>query len=129
MRRVLAVLAAAAVVAPLTACTKTIRTDMVDSTVFTPPGFEQVLFIQAGFGCDQHGQDATKAAGYLADVCAKIVARTQKLVDERNAAAQLLPGRLAGYWLLAAAGCWVLLAAAGCWRLLAAGCCCCCCCC
>ena len=37
MRRVLAVLAAAAVVATLTACTKTIRTDMVDSTVFTQP--------------------------------------------------------------------------------------------
>ena len=26
-----------------------------------PSGFEQVLFIETGSGCDQHGQDATKA--------------------------------------------------------------------
>lgn len=27
-----------------------------------PPGFERVLIVEAGWGCDQHGQNATKAA-------------------------------------------------------------------
>lgn len=30
-------------------------------TVHCPPDLQQVLFVQTGFGADQHGQDATKA--------------------------------------------------------------------
>ena len=30
--------------------------------VFAPPGFTRVLFAECGFGADQHGQRATKAA-------------------------------------------------------------------
>ena len=29
--------------------------------VVTRPGFEQVLFVEMGWGADQHGQNATKA--------------------------------------------------------------------
>ena len=30
--------------------------------IFAPRGFERALFAECGFGADQHGQDATKAA-------------------------------------------------------------------
>lgn len=30
--------------------------------VYAPDGMERVLFSECGFGADQHGQDATKAA-------------------------------------------------------------------
>ena len=33
----------------------------LSSEVVTRPGFEQVLFIEMGWGADQHGQNATKA--------------------------------------------------------------------
>ncbi|TFJ86734.1 hypothetical protein NSK_001822 [Nannochloropsis salina CCMP1776] len=33
-----------------------------DVTVSSVEGMQQLLFVQMGFGCDQHGQDATKAA-------------------------------------------------------------------
>ena len=31
------------------------------ATTTARPGFERVLFVEFGWGCDQHGQDATKA--------------------------------------------------------------------
>mmetsp|Transcript_7900 Transcript_7900/g.29235 ORF Transcript_7900/g.29235 Transcript_7900/m.29235 type:complete len:211 (+) Transcript_7900:53-685(+) len=33
-----------------------------DFQEFTPDALQQVLFIESGFGCDQHGQNITKAA-------------------------------------------------------------------
>mmetsp|Transcript_19886 Transcript_19886/g.60049 ORF Transcript_19886/g.60049 Transcript_19886/m.60049 type:complete len:217 (+) Transcript_19886:162-812(+) len=33
-----------------------------EPTTYTPPVLEQVLFVEAGSGADQHGQNATKAA-------------------------------------------------------------------
>ncbi|GAB5368461.1 hypothetical protein AAMO2058_001321200 [Amorphochlora amoebiformis] len=33
-----------------------------DYTVNRPDGFQEVLFVECGMGCDQHGQNVTKAA-------------------------------------------------------------------
>ena len=38
-----------------------LRTGVGDAEVVTRPGFEQVLFVEIGWGADQHGQNATKA--------------------------------------------------------------------
>ena len=38
-----------------------LRTGVDDAEVVTRPGFEQVLFVEMGWGADQHGQNATKA--------------------------------------------------------------------
>ena len=38
-----------------------LRTGVGDAEVVTRPGFEQVLFVEMGWGADQHGQNATKA--------------------------------------------------------------------
>jgi len=39
-----------------------VETHADGTKVFAPRGFERVLFAECGFGADQHGQDATKAA-------------------------------------------------------------------
>ena len=38
-----------------------LRASTSDAEVVTRPGFEQVLFVEMGWGADQHGQNATKA--------------------------------------------------------------------
>ena len=38
-----------------------LRASTSGAEVVTRPGFEQVLFVEMGWGADQHGQNATKA--------------------------------------------------------------------
>ena len=40
--------------------------------VVTRPGFEQVLFVEMGWGADQHGQNATKACVRAREECHRV---------------------------------------------------------
>ena len=56
--------------------------------VVTRPGFEQVLFVEMGWGADQHGQNATKA-------CVRAARNAIELTAASVSGAFRLSGRVA----------------------------------
>ena len=56
--------------------------------VVTRPGFEQVLFVEMGWGADQHGQNATKA-------CVRAARNAIELAAASVSGAFRLSGRVA----------------------------------